>query len=236
MRLFCLAAALALGSAGAGQAQTGLFAAETPGGLCRAAVAAAERTGGIPAHLLAAINLVESGRRDPATGAVQPWPWTANAAGQGFYYATKAEAVAAVRAMQARGVRSIDVGCGQVNLLHHPDAFASLEQAFDPGTNATYAAAFLRRLFAQSGDWSRAAALYHSATPALGEEYRRRVMAALPEEQKNAAPSAATPLAQAWRATLTTALPGFTRIERSRPVTSGATGLAYQPPPHRSGG
>ena len=41
---------------------------------------------------------------------------------------------------RAQGARSIDVGCMQVNLLHHADAFASLEQAFDPVANARYAA------------------------------------------------------------------------------------------------
>ena len=63
-----------------------------------------------------------------------------NAEGQGFYYDTKVEAVAAVRAMQARGIRSIDVGCMQVNLMFHPDAFVSLDEAFDPMANARYAA------------------------------------------------------------------------------------------------
>ena len=107
---------------------------------------------------------MESGRRDPVTGAVHPWPWTVNAEGQGFFYDTKAEAVAAVRAMQARGIRSIDVGCGQINLMHHPDAFPSLEVAFDPQANAAYAARFLKELFAQTGDWNKA-----TGTVSLGD-------------------------------------------------------------------
>jgi soluble lytic murein transglycosylase-like protein len=155
---FCLAIiVMALATAGTGRAQTMFPAAAAPGLLCRSAVAAAERGNGIPAHLLAAIARVESGRRDPTSGAVHPWPWTANAEGQGFFYETKAEAVAAVRAMQARGIQSIDIGCGQVNLMHHPDAFPSLEAAFDPQTNAAYAGKFLKELFAQSGDWNKAA-------------------------------------------------------------------------------
>ena len=35
-----------------------------------------------------------------------------------------------------RGVRQVDVGCMQINLQSHPHAFASLEDAFDPGSNA----------------------------------------------------------------------------------------------------
>ena len=132
---------------------------------------------------MAAIGRVESGRRD-GQGTLNPWPWTLNAEGQGSFYDGKAEAVAAVRALQARGLRSIDVGCMQVNLLHHPDAFASLEQAFDPTTNANYAARFLRTLYGQAGAWPRAAALYHSATPELAADYERRVMAAWGDEQR----------------------------------------------------
>ena len=75
----------------------------------------------VPPQLLAAIGRVESGRRDPVTGVWGAWPWTINAEGSGSYFDTKAEAIQAVQALQARGVRSIDVGCMQVNLMHHPD-------------------------------------------------------------------------------------------------------------------
>ena len=34
----------------------------------------------------------------------------------------------------------------QINLFHHPDAFASLDAAFDPMDNIAYGADFLRRL------------------------------------------------------------------------------------------
>ena len=152
--------------------------------LCRQAVDAAERGHAIPQHLLSAIALVESGRKDPETGSFSPWPWTVNAEGEGHFYATKAEAIAAVRAMQARGVGSIDVGCLQVNLMHHPHAFASLDQAFDPNANADYAAQFLTQLHAQTGDWTRAAAQYHSMTPELALAYQRKVVAAWTTEQQ----------------------------------------------------
>ncbi len=174
----------------------------TPGALCRQAVAWAERGEAIPAGLLGAIGRVESGRRDAASGDVTPWPWTIDVEGQGHFYQSKAEAVAAVRQFQAQGARSIDVGCMQVNLLHHPDAFPSLEAAFDPDTNASYAARFLRQLYGQTGDWGRAAAMYHSATPELGAEYKSKVMAAWPEETRLAAAQVTSPLARSWAATL----------------------------------
>ena len=85
-----------------------------PALLCRQAIQAAEREHRLPASLLHAIAKVESGRLDPRTGLVAPWPWTINAEGQGRSFSTKAEAIAAVEALRARGVRLIDVGCLQV--------------------------------------------------------------------------------------------------------------------------
>jgi hypothetical protein len=174
---------------------------------CGSAVLAAERASAIPEQLLAAISRVESGRLDPRTGRVTPWPWTINAEEQGLFYETKAEAVAAVRDLQARGVRSIDVGCMQINLMHHPDAFASLEQAFDPQANAAYGARFLNQLHGQTGDWPKAAALYHSATAELGSEYQRRVLAAWPEGKRKPPVPATALLASAWASTLRDASP-----------------------------
>ncbi len=177
-RLFCLTALLWLAQAhGAEMTALGRVVEPSQSALCRAAVASAETALRVPDAFLSAIAKVESGRVDPATGTLAPWPWTVNAEGVGSFYASKAEAIAAVRALQARGVRSIDVGCLQVSLLYHPDAFASLDQAFDPVANATYAAGFLVGLFHQTGSWPLAAAAYHSQTPTVGAPYERRVLA-----------------------------------------------------------
>jgi len=157
---------------------------EQPERVCRSAISASERAHNIPPHVLAAIGRVESGRRDTISDTVNPWPWAVNAEGQGYFYDSKAQAVAAVQGMQKQGVRSIDVGCMQISLLFHPDAFSSLEQAFDPAVNADYGGRFLAQLHDQANSWPRAVEMYHSATPEIGEEYGRRVYAALPEEQR----------------------------------------------------
>ena len=143
---------------------------------CAIAIATAERAEALPPGLLGAIGRVESGRYDPVTGSVQPWPWTIDADGIGRQFETEDAAIEAVRGLQAEGVRSIDVGCMQVNLQQHPQAFATLEQAFDPAANAAYAAHFLRVLFAESLDWSTAAGAYHSHTPDIGAPYRQLVL------------------------------------------------------------
>ena len=145
---------------------------------CTEAASTAEREAGVPAGLLLAIGRIESGRRDPGTGQLVPWPWALNALGEGRFHGTAADAIQDVRAIQAQGIASVDVGCFQVNLMHHAGAFATLEDAFDPLTNARYAARFLLQLRDRWGGWEGAVAAYHSATPGLGEPYRQRVMAA----------------------------------------------------------
>ena len=148
----------------------------SPSALCDAAILGAERTAHLPLRLLGAIAEVESGRLDPV-GHLRPWPWSIDAEGRGQFFASKQEAIAAVQALQAQGVQSIDVGCMQVNLMHHPNAFATLDQAFDPTANAQYAARFLNTLYGINGSWLQATAAYHSQTPAIGAEYQQRVVA-----------------------------------------------------------
>jgi hypothetical protein len=180
-----------------------------PGLQCRTAIRAAERAAGVPEHLMSAIGIVESGRPGP-NGVVNPWPWSINAEGQGFIFENKQQAVVGVQALQAKGIRSIDVGCMQVNLMYHPTAFASLDSAFDPTENARYAARFLVLLKAQTGAWEKATAWYHSGNPELGEPYQRKVAALLPEEKKRREDIVQAGLAAAWGATM-------------RPVQTGGT-------------
>lgn len=135
---------------------------------CAAQFPAAEDRWGIPKGLLAAIAQVES----------RGWPWTIDAAGESRSFASRAEAEAAAAAYRAQGLRNIDLGCMQISMLHHPDAFASLSQAFDPAANVDYAARFLTGLKRLAGSWEAAVGRYHSATPALGGPYLQRVLAA----------------------------------------------------------
>lgn len=148
-----------------------------PPALCETAVTSASYAARLPPRLLQAISVTETGRPDPRTGRLRPWPWTINAEGAGQFFPTRQAAVDAVKALQARGVRSIDVGCMQVNLMYHHDAFPNLDAAFDPTRNARYAAHFLNTLYAGLKDWPRAIAAYHSETPALGQAYRVLVLA-----------------------------------------------------------
>jgi Transglycosylase SLT domain len=147
----------------------------SPWSLCAKATNLIERQEGIPRQLLRAISKVESGRFHAKKQIVMAWPWTVMAEGRGRYLPTKTAAIAEVEGLRARGVRNIDVGCMQVNLYYHPDAFADLNQAFDPVANVAYAASYLKALKIEQGSWAKAVAHYHSADPGRYRQYRLKV-------------------------------------------------------------
>lgn len=154
----------------------GTGAAHASGVMCERAGTTAEKEHGLPDGLLLAIGRVESGRWDPFLGRVTPWPWAVNVAGAGNLSASRDGAIGAVRDAQSAGQRNIDVGCFQVNLMHHPNAFATLDDAFDPFINARYAARLLAGAKQRLGTWTAAVEAYHSANPARGIPYGRAVM------------------------------------------------------------
>jgi hypothetical protein len=166
-------ALLASLSMGAGRA----IATEFDGPACESAADEAERDAGLPAGLLRAIGIVESGRWQPGLGRYAPWPYAIDAGGYSLFMDSLAEAVAKVGALRQEGIESIDVGCFQINLLYHPSAFATLEEGFDPRANAAYAARFLVSLYGRTGTWAGAVSDYHSAVASVGEPYRARVYA-----------------------------------------------------------
>jgi hypothetical protein len=138
----------------------------------------------------------------------------------------------------------------QVNLQQHPEAFRSLGQAFDPATNAEFAAGLLVSLFNQAGSWPLAAAAYHSQTPTLGAAYQRQVLAAWAQPDRpvaaasapahHAAPSAPPPPALQTARSLGRSSfgrePGFGAGEQPHPQTVHVTGRgldAYRQAPVR---
>jgi hypothetical protein len=221
-----IVAGLAMVVAGATQAAPAEHAGDAAA--CQRAGLEAERKADLPPGLLHAIGIVESGRLDPATGQMAAWPWTINANGAGRLFESQPEALTETRALQRRGVTSIDVGCFQINLLQHPAAFASLEEAFDPAANAAYAARFLLSLRARTGSWENAIAAYHSATPERGSAYRDNVLASLADSGKASiaamppitrmvvwTPSSATDKMRIWRPSAPGSAPGIIVIRQS---------------------
>jgi hypothetical protein len=143
--------------------------------LCEAATRQAERQERVPRGLLEAISLKESGRWDGDAKKSVAWPWTVTWGGPGEHFASRAEAIAKVRALQKAGKTNIDVGCMQINLRYHPHAFDNIEDAFDPLKNAGYAGAHLKQLREDHKSWHRAVERYHSSDPERGAAYRQAV-------------------------------------------------------------
>ena len=138
----------------------------------------------IKEHLLTAISNVESGRWDADSKRNLAWPWTVNAEGKGMFFNSKAEAVREVKRLQKKGVKSIDVGCMQVNLSYHGENFASVEDAFDPAKNVEYAAKFLKKLYSQKGSWMQSAMAYHSSVSEKADTYKQKIAAAFDKVKK----------------------------------------------------
>lgn len=128
---------------------------------CNELIADAERRYKIPNGLLKAIALKESSRKT-AEGKNEAWPWTICANGRGYFLKNKKEAIEKVISLKKRGINLIDVGCMQVNLFYHPNAFRNLEEAFTPQKNIDYAARLLKKLKEQTGSWKSAVCYYHS--------------------------------------------------------------------------
>ncbi len=143
---------------------------------CLPELVAAEARYHVPAGLLLSMALVESGRRDPVTGLVAPWPWTIQVEGHGHFYESPADASREAMTFLQAGNGYVDVGCLQVDLFHHPDAFHTLEQAFDPVTNIDYAAKYLAGLAHSRGSWLEAVAAYNAGDPSDGIAYLSKVL------------------------------------------------------------
>ena len=140
----------------------------------------------IKKHMLETITNVETGQWNQDLGKRVAWPWTVNSQGKGRYFASKQEAVDEVKRLQSKGIKSIDVGCMQINLRYHPDAFASVEDALDPEKNVEYAAKFLTKLHKRSGnDWMRASMMYHSTRPYKAKRYGKKIKTTYSRIKKN---------------------------------------------------
>jgi len=130
---------------------------------CISAIMHAERRYGLPENLLLAVGLQEAGLQKD--GILTIWPWTINSQGIGHRFDTKEEAINFAEDEIRSGRTSFDVGCMQINMRWHGNAFSNLREAFDPIANVEYSARFLRDLRSETKDWITAAGNYHSKTP-----------------------------------------------------------------------
>jgi soluble lytic murein transglycosylase-like protein len=124
--------------------------------VCEAEIMRAADRYGIPAGILYAVGLTETGKK----GSLQPN--ALNIEGKAVFPKDRAEAVATFQAAQQQGKKLIDLGCMQVNHHYHAEHFRSVNDMLDPHQNVDYAARFLTRLHARHATWSMAVARYHA--------------------------------------------------------------------------
>lgn len=151
---------------------------------CAKAVTAAESEYRLPKRLLTAVSLTESGHWHKEKKEMIAWPWTVYAEGRGRYFPSKEAAIDEVKMLKAKGVQNIDVGCMQINLYYHPDAFEDLETALDPEQNTQYAAKLLKNLREESRSWNVAIAHYHSRNHKYNVPYRQKVLKIWQKERR----------------------------------------------------
>ncbi len=134
------------------------------------------RQAGVPADLLYAMALTESGSLVPQ--GIRPWPWTLNVAGKGYRYSTRHDACTALNQfMRTTSPKRIDAGLGQVNIGWNGHYFATPCDALTPYLNLQVAARLLRGHYDQWQSWPEAAGRYHH--PAGGkpaQRYRAEVL------------------------------------------------------------
>ncbi|MCQ0971096.1 hypothetical protein MLD63_11745 [Paracoccus sp. TK19116] len=143
-----------------------------PAEVCEWAAQQAAAESGVPADILGALTLTETGRR--LDGVVRPWAWSVNAEGAGSWFDNPSEALAFAQDRIAQGRRNMDVGCFQLNVRWHGENFRDVTQMFDPLENARYAARFVSDLYRETGDWRKAAGAFHSRTPHFANKYLTR--------------------------------------------------------------
>ncbi|WP_173935224.1 transglycosylase SLT domain-containing protein [Chelativorans sp. Marseille-P2723] len=123
---------------------------------CEGEILRASQKHGVPAGILYAVGLTETGVK----GSLQPY--ALNIEGKAVFAGNRREAVEEFMRARKRGAKLIDLGCMQINHYYHADRFRTLWDMLDPQQNVDYAARFLVELKRRHGTWSMAVARYHA--------------------------------------------------------------------------
>jgi soluble lytic murein transglycosylase-like protein len=123
---------------------------------CERHILTAARNHGIPAGILYAVGLAETGRK----GSLHPH--ALNIEGRAVFPPSATMAIAEFERARRSGHKLIDLGCMQVNFHYHGNQFRNVADMLDPARNVDYAARFLKRLKDKHETWSMAVARYHA--------------------------------------------------------------------------
>lgn len=138
-------------------------ARDNPANVCDQATRTIAKETNVPLDVLQTIARVDGTIRPLAS-----WPWTIKLNGKGVWFDTENQARVYVFRHFRKGVRNFAIGCFQINYELHGQEFSSIEEMFDPISNARYVANYLTQLHAKHGDWAKAARAYQSGPSKLG--------------------------------------------------------------------
>lgn len=134
------------------------------------------RESGVPAPLLYAVALTESGQSSLSQSHWRPWPWTLNISGRGTYYASRYAAWLALQRALGDEEISVDIGLMQVNWRYHHQALGTPWQSLDPYHNLRVGAAILKRCHSPDVGWWDSVGCYHAPNHLVrAQHYRERV-------------------------------------------------------------
>ena len=140
---------------------------------CTQAINSVSQKISVPKDVLTAVALTETGITK--NGKLSPHPWAINVEGKGFLFSTKQKAINAVKKYLKQGKTSIDIGCMQLNWYWHGKKFdSSVEKAFDPMTNITVGARYIKQHYRKYRNWHKAAGRYHSGTKKFSQKYQQK--------------------------------------------------------------
>ena len=133
---------------------------------------------GVPARILYAMSLAESGQYN--NGQMTPWPWTLNVAGTAQRFDDRQSMFDGLMAALGTGELMIDVGPMQLNWYWQFDVMGSPWRITDPRVNIKIAAMILRSHYQFRRDWWDAVGRYHRPAESakdriIAEKYRQRV-------------------------------------------------------------
>lgn len=154
---------------------------------CVAHAVDAEQKLNIPAGMLLAIALVESG-----TDGV-PNPYAISADGRAVVARNTHDASRHLRDRSGRLRQNTYVGCMQLSVQAHKGQFAPVEKIVDPRENVWYAGRLLVRLHGEEGSWKAAIARYNGTSPRRAQAYVCKVWQNLTELDADSARLIASP-------------------------------------------
>ncbi len=133
----------------------------------------------VPASILYAIALAESGYTK--AGIYNPWPWTLNVEGCAKRFEQADEALSSLLRSIREG-KHVDIGIMQVNSRWHHHRVNSISELLNPYVNLNKGAEILKEQRKRSNSWWEAVGRYHAPgndTTSLtrAERYRNRVKA-----------------------------------------------------------